>query len=280
MSERIHDRVEAYALGALESPEAREFEAHLQDCPACRNKLDAYRENLAELGRAVPPVTPPDGLRARVLAAARTSASADPADTSPTAAPGGEPEAGVTDIDEARQTPSAGDGPVGWITLIAAAIAVISLVGWWTARGDVTRLRDQVASLEATTESQAAALVERDSLLAVALGVDSRAAHLVSTDRPPSARLVWSPSRGRVILSVAQLPPAPEGRTYQLWGIPAGGSPVSLGTFDTPADGQAVVALQVPTGLDISVGAVTEEPAGGSPAPTSTPFLVGQLSRE
>ncbi len=54
MSETIHDRVEAYALGALEAPEAREFEAHLQDCPSCRVELDAYRENLADSGGPCP----------------------------------------------------------------------------------------------------------------------------------------------------------------------------------------------------------------------------------
>ncbi len=228
----------------------------------------------------MPPVTPPDGLGARVLAAARTSASADPADASPTAAPGGEPEAGVTDIDEARQTPSAGDGPVGWITLIAAAIAVISLVGWWTARGDVTRLRDQVASLEATTDRKRRRWWSGiRSSRSPSASIHGRRISCPPTGRPAPA---WSGA----LPEGASSSPWPSSRRrrrdapIELWGIPAGGSPVSLGTFDTPADGQAVVALQVPTGLDISVGAVTEEPAGGSPAPTSTPFLVGQLSRE
>jgi anti-sigma-K factor RskA len=69
------------------------------------------------------------------------------------------------------------------------------------------------------------------------------------------------------------LPPAKAGRIYQLWGIEAGRSPVSLGTFNTDSGGRAVAALNVPAGLRIAVTAVTDEPSGGSPQPTTTPFL-------
>jgi hypothetical protein len=50
---------------------------------------------------------------------------------------------------------------------------------------------------------------------------------------------------------------------------------VSLGTFDTGADGTAVVALSIPAGAAFDVSALTEEPAGGSGQPTTTPFLAG-----
>lgn len=64
---------------------------------------------------------------------------------------------------------------------------------------------------------------------------------------------------------------APSERTYQLWFIDDG-TPVSAGTF-VPKDGVAV--LRVPRAFESdSAAAVTVEPLGGSPEPTSDPVLI------
>jgi anti-sigma-K factor RskA len=91
--------------------------------------------------------------------------------------------------------------------------------------------------------------------------------------------MFWNRASNQVVLVAFALPPAAPGRTYQLWGIASGKGqkPVSLGTFNTSANGEVRLSVTVPAGLQIAVGAVTEEPAGGSPQPTTTPFLVGQL---
>ncbi len=263
MSGTIHDAVAAYALGALDAGEAVAFEAHLSVCHVCREELARYRETVAALAEAVPEVSPPPHVRERVLERARAARADGPAAAAAPSAPA------------ARPAPRP---RLRFALAAAAAIAAVGLFGWWSNRSRVVELRARVATLEATNGQQAAELAARDSLLALALGVDVREAHLVSTDRPPSARLIWSPSRAQVVLSVAQLPPAPEGRTYQLWGIPSGGTPVSLGVFDTGADGSAVVALTIPAELSFDVTAVSEEPTGGSPGPTTQPFLVGRIS--
>ena len=67
--------------------------------------------------------------------------------------------------------------------------------------------------------------------------------------------------------------------------ISSGGSrpgvrPVSLGTFNTDSSGRALASLAVPAGLRIAVTAVTEEPAGGSAQPTTTPFLAATWKSE
>jgi hypothetical protein len=49
-----------------------------------------------------------------------------------------------------------------------------------------------------------------------------------------------------------------------------------LGTFDTQSGVQRVL-LRAPDDVAFSVAAITEEPAGGSPRPTPTPFLVGNI---
>ncbi|MGH7568028.1 MAG: anti-sigma factor domain-containing protein, partial [Gemmatimonadales bacterium] len=137
--------------------------------------------------------------------------------------------------------------------------------GWWRERGEGAAVR--------------AALAARDSLLEAVLAPDVSTAALAATGRPPSARLFYNPSRHRVVLAVFELPPAPAGRTYQLWAIATGNPAVSLGTFNTSPDGRLTAAVAVPRGLAFTVTAVTEEPAGGSPQPTQDPFLIGELRR-
>ena len=122
-----------------------------------------------------------------------------------------------------------------------------------------------------------AALAERDSLIATVFSPDVVTAALTATGKPPSARLYWNPSRHRIVMAVFQLPPASAGRTYQLWAI-AQGKPVSLGVFNTAADGRLTAAMAVPPDLTFELAAVTEEPAGGSPAPTQQPFLIGKVT--
>ena len=81
----------------------------------------------------------------------------------------------------------------------------------------------------------------------------------------PLGTLVRLPD-GRVYLRLTQAPA--EGRTYQLWQI-QGGAPVSLGVF-----GQDVLTAALPQGASV---AVSVEPPGGSPQPTTTPLFVQAL---
>jgi len=98
---------------------------------------------------------------------------------------------------------------------------------------------------------------------------------LAATGKAPSMRLYWNRARNIVVVAAFDLPPAPAGRTYQLWAIEKGRAPVSVGTFNSAPSGRPVITLQMPAGVQPEVSAVTEEPAGGSPQPTQQPFLVG-----
>ncbi len=50
-------------------------------------------------------------------------------------------------------------------------------------------------------------------------------------------------------------------------------------TFRPAADGRAQVeSIEVPSGAGVTAAAITEEPLGGSPQPTSAIYLVGKLS--
>lgn len=86
---------------------------------------------------------------------------------------------------------------------------------------------------------------------------------------------------GRIVLRVGRTPDIQPGHDFELWALPAGGKPVSLGVL--PVSGskrRSLTAAQLQALLASSQVAVTVEQAGGSPSgqPTTTPILVAPLT--
>lgn len=269
-----HDRMEqatAYVLGALDEEERRGFELALSDSEELKREVAELREVAGLIALAVRPVSPPPSLRERVVSDARAVrpiaprlAEAQRRDASPATLPALSP---VLSRDHWRVSQI-----VGWLAVAASLIGVVLLQNAY---------REQSAAAKGLAQANAslrAQLMARDSLLGALTGPDVETIRLTSNGRPPSARLYWNRQTRRVVLMAFALPAAPAGRTYQLWGIAKGQSPVSLGTFNTDAAGEVRLAVSIPAGLQMVVGAVTEEPAGGSPQPTTTPFLVGNFA--
>ena len=68
--EELEEAVPLYAVGALERPERQALEAHLlSGCVTCHAALKDYQAVAALLPFALPPVAPPEALKASVLAA-------------------------------------------------------------------------------------------------------------------------------------------------------------------------------------------------------------------
>jgi anti-sigma-K factor RskA len=84
-----------------------------------------------------------------------------------------------------------------------------------------------------------------------------------------------SPQKGVVVMA-AHLPSITANQTFELWVIPAQGKPIPSGTFRSDADSTAVYVRPGPVSNAAAI-AVTVEPAGGSPQPTTTPFIVTKL---
>jgi anti-sigma-K factor RskA len=76
-----------------------------------------------------------------------------------------------------------------------------------------------------------------------------------------------------------RLPQLTAGKTYEFWLVPAKGNPQPAGLFKTNAQGIAVnVLAQSINPSDYAAVAVSIEPTGGSPQPTSTPILIVPLA--
>jgi hypothetical protein len=89
------------------------------------------------------------------------------------------------------------------------------------------------------------------------------------------ARAFWSPSRG-IVFATAGLPRLPADKVYQLWIVPRGASPVSVGLLSQDQDGRTTDVAAMPGEVTEGTAfAVTLEPAGGVPAPTGPMYLLG-----
>ena len=80
---------------------------------------------------------------------------------------------------------------------------------------------------------------------------------------------------GLITMEAAGLEPLASDQTYQVWGIEAG-QPESLGFLAPAGDGEALGALRADLS-SVDTLAVTIEPAGGSPQPTTTPILAADV---
>lgn len=286
MDPQTSERMMDYVLGELDAAEARAFEGRMAVEPDLAREVAALRESLALLPSALPRVRPPADLKDRILERARASRPAQS---------GGQPvllAPSDTQRDRERRTGPDGEerveqGGRGVWPWLAAAALVLAMVGgglYVQERGARSALAAELAEVESrlgvvlgeSAELRIAA-ARMDSLLAVLASPDVVIATLSATDQLPTARLLWDPSRGVAVLAAVRLPPAPSGRTYQAWGIVTGQDPVSLGTFQPGADGRILVELSGPQGQAFELGAISEEPEGGSPGPTTTPILVGTL---
>jgi anti-sigma-K factor RskA len=88
-----------------------------------------------------------------------------------------------------------------------------------------------------------------------------------------SLQVMYVPSQQVAVMEV-DLPSLPAGRVYQAWRID-GGAPTSLGLVETTSGSIAVQAdLTGATAIALSV-----EPSGGSPAPTTNPILIANLDK-
>lgn len=229
------DDAAAYALDALTEEERPDFEAHLAQCPGCRALVDDLRGAAAELSDGLETEPPPE-LRAQVLAAIaheeQLSASAVP----------GEGGADVVSLDERRARP--GSRSRTWWPLAAAAAAVIAVGGTfllWPEDPEDAVL--QAADAQVYSETVDGAVIE----------------------------VYYSAELDQAVLTASDLPPAPEGRDLQVWYIDADGAARSAGLVPRGEGEDVEMLLTGPSFGVAEAVAISEEPAGGSPAPTTEP---------
>ena len=143
----------------------------------------------------------------------------------------------------------------------------------WTTAGILAIVLASVTLTGRATQRDRESLAKLEQALSVLN--DPEAKDVSFGDPKASGRVLVGPSRG-VVLIAAHLPKLEPDRIFQMWVIPTQGNPIPAGTFAGDVNDTAVY---VRTGAITGAAAiaVTVEPAGGSPQPTTTPFIVTKL---
>lgn len=272
--EELRDLAPGYVMETLTLDEQTAMERALRD-PALAAELaaeiEAHRATLALLGGAQP-VAPPASLRSRVQ-----QRIAKEQQLVPQGEAQGEPARQVPERPaRLRQEPARPSRalPIGF-ALAFAASALVAL----KLQGDLRALRETVSQQTAALAATEQRLAQREAALrTVTEGGDALLLVRLKPNEAlgPSLQLFWNTRSGTAVVRAAGLKALPSTRTYVLWMI-RDGTPVSVALFRPDASGaQLISEIAVPTSAQgVAAFAVTEEPAGGSPAPTMTPFLVG-----
>ena len=198
--EELKASAAGYLLGSLDPEERRTFEAHLVGCAECSAEVASFRPVVGALATAVPQVTPRAELRDRVIRR-----------------PGGS--------SEAKSRRSASETRVGgWVPLAASiAIAIGAAAYVVSLQRQMGELQARFDQAQATTAVLAAPDLARIDLQGQPAAPDAR------------ARALWSRSRG-LVFTAANLPPAPEGKAYQVWVVTAQ-APISAGLLTPDTSG-------------------------------------------
>ena len=248
----------AYALGALSPEETQAFEAYLATSPETQREVAEYREVSAMLATTAGSLAPSVDLKARVLARVADSKN----------------------VALSRERPARRASPNLWIAL-AASLALATWLGasLYSARSQlVTRaaVEDSVRSALAAVQSR---LTQREKTLNWILEPGMELSVLSSTgNAEPKIQFFMNRQRRVAMVHAFNLSTLQAGKVYQLWFI-QGGKPVPSVTFTAEPDGHAMVEnIAMPAGGGITHAAVTMEPTGGSPAPTSPVMLLGTVT--
>jgi anti-sigma-K factor RskA len=262
--DQFRELIEAYALGALDEQERATLEAHLAaGCAVCAAALKEARWLASQLAYLAPSAEPSDMLKARLLRTVRAEAST------------------------AQGTAPSTSGPAVpyWLWAGVAALLALTVYSAWDAR----KLQGEVQAVR----EQAAAEIKQRERLEQELTAAKHEAHILADPsskkfdvwphdtQMPKLEAMWHPEMG-IYVTGQKVPMPGKNRVFQLWLIPKapGSKPMPSRTFWPDADGKLGLMVDDPPEVmaETKALAITEEPAGGSSQPTTTPMWIGGVS--
>jgi hypothetical protein len=278
------EALEALALDALDASEREGVMAHVVDCAECQRELAVLDSTASELALAVPPLPMAPAQRDRIKARLLARAGADRAmaerafadvraETSSPARP--------SDV-VALRAPRRGMGAAAWMAMAAGLVAVAGMGGFLRVSRERDALRGslQVAQAErgarlAAMDSLRTTLEDKDRMIANLTGAQVAVMTLASqSPTSPTGRMFWDQAHDAWTFVAHQVPMPKSGRTYQLW-LVTPTAKINAGTFMPKPNGEVMMRATYALPKDsLAAVAVTDEPMGGSPQPTTAPMMV------
>jgi anti-sigma-K factor RskA len=272
----LRDDLEGYALGALETADARRVEVHISECEDCAEIVRDYQHAVAHLSVAVPLFRASPRLKTRVMGGVSLNTVSIP--------------------------------PIlrsGWVMAAAAAVLIGIAIGGavWASilSSEVGRLKEQNERLIAITDldaSQRAAILQVQSqlstardeqerlsttldeyatLVQIALDPDLIPTQLQGTQLANAATCsyVWSVKQSIGALTCKNMPNTGFSSVYELW-AQKGNDTLALGTFSPHDDGTGSLLVTFPgwaTGPMTNLWVTLEQGTGSTGGPSAQVVL-------
>lgn len=236
----VDELIGAYAMDALDEADAEAVREHLLECAVHAAEARGLRATAARLAASTEPMTPPPGLRSRILDAVGTDPAAAPVDIT---------------TGRARRLPAPPYQRWYLGAAAAAALIIVGLVAWnvvLLSRGDGGNDVQQLASRARIVTSLEAQDVEGGGVV-----------------------LYFPDEKKALVVGDGMRPLDPAESTYQLWEID-GGQPRSIGLMQADRTGHAVAVVPFEGGQGQTL-AITIEPPGGSGQPTTQPIFTTKI---
>lgn len=301
--EEAYAELAAVSLDAVSVELSGAVREHASVCPECGPELVALEETVAELGQLVPQramnLGHGAGIRSRLLMRARgeREALSVPATGRPDLARGVASLTGqgdrltpgsqraveaevrkVVPLQKRRSRILSGPGLFA-VAASAAFIAAAVQLARVTSERNVLRVALSTPRTPAVrTDTTAPTAQEKDALVAAMAGPDVKIVPLSAKGAARMGRMFWNRVSNQWTMVVYTMRPPRPGMTYQVW-LVTGTAKISAGTFQPDSTGHAF--MQANYALDrnaLKAVAVTEEPAGGMPAPTGSIVVSGSAA--
>jgi anti-sigma-K factor RskA len=248
--EQFAEDLALHALGALRGPERRALEQHLSECALCRSELVELQADASLLALTATGPMPSAHVREELLRATT-------------------PERRIVQV-APRRRPWA-------LTLAFSAAAALALIAafLWSENRD---LKNTLAKTSRSYSAQQSQLTQAQDLINTLTSEESRRVTLVAAKSvpQPQGKVFYLPGKARLVFLASNMSPLPPNRVYELWLIPLNGAPIPAGLFKADAHGSgSIVNPPLRAGLEAKAFAITVEPEGGSPAPTSEIIMLG-----
>lgn len=235
----VEELAGAYVLGALSREEAAAVREHLRHCLRHQETLDQLEAGAAVLALTPEPLAPDPQLRARVLAAVGSGGTA--------AAGGAREDQRPRRFFLWRGNRRRWSVPGGQRVALAGLAAAVAVLLVWNVYLQTSRPAGEGDVVARAFTGPASAQV----------------------------RLMYMPDVKMMAVVLADLAPPPPDHVYQVWAM-RDGTPTAVGLV-TEDDLRRRVVVFSGDMTGVQAVAITVEPAGGSPQPTTAPVLQADM---